>query len=58
MTPPYTITFKHITDDVSPLSGGLKKNDVCKINAYQIIPGIMYALFAKLKGALQNLVLN
>jgi hypothetical protein len=58
MAPPYTITFKRITDDVGPLTGGVKKNDVRNMNAYQIIPGIMYTLLARLKGVLQNSILN
>jgi hypothetical protein len=39
MTPPYRISFKSITLDVLLIKGGEQQIDVCRMNAYQIIPG-------------------
>jgi hypothetical protein len=46
VTPPYKITFNSITADVRPITKGSQWIDVCHMNAYQIIPGIMYILLA------------
>jgi hypothetical protein len=44
VTPPYRITFTSITSDVRPITNNVQKIDVRHMNAYQVIPGIMYAL--------------
>ncbi len=55
--PPYRITLRSIMVDVLP-----NKNsqfiDRRHFNAYQIIPGIMYKLIARLSGRVQNHVIN
>jgi hypothetical protein len=57
--PPYRITFKSITTDVLPIvKGTQRKLDVCHMNAYQIIPGIVYTLRARLSGILVKDILN
>ncbi len=56
--PSYRITFKSITSDVLPIKNGVQKIDVCHINAYQIIPGIMYTLQARLNRVLVKTILN
>jgi hypothetical protein len=56
--PPYRITFKNITSDVLPIKNGVQKIDVRHMNAYQIIPGIMYTLQARLNGVLVKTILN
>jgi hypothetical protein len=58
MTPPFLILFKHITRDLGPTSTQKKLIDVCNMNAYQIIPGIMYTLLARLCGVVQSTILN
>jgi hypothetical protein len=42
--PPYRITFGSITTDILPIKNVTQKLDVCYMNAYQIIPGIVYTL--------------
>jgi hypothetical protein len=56
--PPYRITFKSITSDVLPIKNGVQKIDICHMNAYQIILGIMYTLQARLNGVLVKTILN
>ncbi len=56
--PPYRITFKSIASDVLPIKNGVQKIDVRHMNAYQIIPGIMYALQARLNRVLVKTILN
>ncbi len=56
--PPYRITFKRITSDVLPIKNGVQKIDVCHMNAYQIIMGIMYTLQARLNEVLVKTILN
>jgi hypothetical protein len=56
--PPYRITFRSITTDVLPIKNGTQKLDVCHMNAYQIIPGIVYTLQARLSGILVKDILN
>ena len=55
--PPYRITLRSITVDVVP-----NKNsqfiDRRHFNAYQIIPGIMYELIARLSGRVQSHIIN
>jgi hypothetical protein len=46
VTLPYTITFESIMRDVLLLKIGTQRIDVRHMNAYQIIPGIMYTLLA------------
>jgi hypothetical protein len=58
MTPPYRISFKSITLDFLPVKDGEQQIEVCHMNAYQIIPGIMYTLLARLKGVLRKSILN
>ena len=57
-TPPYRISFKSITSDVRPIKNGDQKIDVCHMNAYKKIPGIMYILRARLNGVLGKNILN
>jgi hypothetical protein len=47
-----------ITRDVLPIKIGTQRIDVGHMNAYQIIPGIMYTLLARLKGVLRKSILN
>jgi hypothetical protein len=56
--PPNRITFRSITTDVLPIKNGTQKLDVCHMNAYQIIPGIVYTLQARLSGILVKDILN
>ena len=56
--PPYRITIKSITTDVLPIIKGTQKLDVHHMNAYQIIPGIVYTLQARLSGILVKDILN
>ncbi len=56
--PPYRITFKSITMDVLPIKNGTQKLDVCHMNAYQIILGIVYTLQTSLSGILVKDILN
>ena len=58
ISPPYRITFKSITSDVRPISNGTQKLDVRHMNAYRIIPGIMYTLQARLRGVVVKKILN
>ena len=58
VSPPYRITFKSITSNVRPISSGMQKLDVRHMNAYQIIPGIMYTLQARLHGVVVKKILN
>ena len=58
ISPPYRITFKSITSDVRPISNGTQKLDVRHMNAYRIIPGIMYTLQARLRGVVVKKNLN
>ena len=58
VSPPYRITFKSITSNVHPISSGTQKLDVRHMNAYQIIPGIMYTLQARLHGVVVKKILN
>jgi len=58
VSPPCRITFKSITSDVRPISGGTQKLDVRHMNAYRIIPGIMYMLQARLRGVVVKKILN
>ncbi len=55
--PPYRITLRSITADVVP-NKNLQFIDRRHINAYQIIPGIMYKLIARLSGRVQSHVIN
>jgi hypothetical protein len=58
VSPPYRIDFKSITKEVLPIEQGRQKLDVRHMNAYQIIPGIMYTLRARLQGGLVKTILN
>jgi hypothetical protein len=58
VSPPYRIDFKSITKEVLPIEKGRQKLDVRHMNAYQIIPGIMYILHARLQGGLVKTILN
>jgi len=58
VSPPYRIDFKSITREVLPIEQGRQKLDVRHMNAYQIIPGIMYTLRARLQGRLVKTILN
>jgi len=58
VSPPYRIDFKSITKGVLPIEKGRQKLDVRHMNAYQIIPGIMYILRARLQGGLVKTILN
>ncbi len=42
--PPCRISFRSTTTDVLPIKNGTQKLDVCHMNAYQIIPRIVYTL--------------
>ncbi len=46
VTLPYKNTFESITRDVLPIKIGTQRIDDRHMNAYQIIPGIMYTLLA------------
>jgi hypothetical protein len=58
VSPPYKITFKSITDGALPIKEGAQTVDVRHMNAYQIIPGIMYTLQARHRGELVKNILN
>ena len=58
VSPPYRIDFKSITKEVLPIEKGRQKLDVRHMNAYQIIPGIMYILLARIQGGLVKTILN
>jgi hypothetical protein len=47
MTPPYAITFEHLTKDIGPIKDGTRKIDARHYNGYLITPGIVYHLAAK-----------
>jgi hypothetical protein len=58
VSPPYKITFKSITVGALPIKEGALTVDVRHMNAYQIIPGIMYILQARHRGELVKNILN
>jgi hypothetical protein len=59
MRPPFLISFKHITSDTGTASTTKQRTiDVRNMNAFQIIPGIMYTLLARLQGVVQATILN
>ncbi len=59
MRPPFLISFKHTTSDPGTASTTKQKTiDVRNMNAYQIIPGIMYTLLARLHGVVRATILN
>ena len=57
-SPPHRITLKNITEDVLPITKGTQNVDVRQINAYQIIPGLVYTLYSKLSGHILKEILN
>lgn len=57
-SPPYRITFKSITANVLPIKKSTQRVDVRHMNAYQIIPGLVYTLHSKLNGELLKDILN
>ncbi len=53
MSPPYAITFQHLTSDVGPVttySG--RKIDARHYNGYLILPGIVYHIASKITNSL------
>jgi hypothetical protein len=59
MRPPFLISFKHITSNTGTASTAkLRTIDVRNMNAYQIIPGIMYTLLARQQGVVWATILN
>jgi hypothetical protein len=59
MRPPFLISFKHITSYTRTASTTKQRTiDVPNMNAYQIIPGIMYTLMARLRGVVRATILN
>jgi hypothetical protein len=59
MRPPFLISFKHTTSNTGTASTTkLRTIDVRNMNAYQITPGIMYTLLARLRGVVQATILN
>jgi hypothetical protein len=58
VSPPYKITFESITVGALPIKEGAQTVDVRHMNAYQIIPGIMYTLQARHRGELVKNILN
>jgi hypothetical protein len=59
MRPPFLISFKHITSNTGTASTSKQRTiDVRNMNAYQIIPGIMYTLLARLQGVVRATILN
>ena len=57
-SPPYRITFQRITFDVLPINKGMQNVDVRLMNAYQIIPGLVYTLYSKLNGHVLKDIMN
>jgi hypothetical protein len=57
-SPPYRITFQRITLDVLPIKKGMQNVDVWQMNAYQIIPGLVYTLYSKLSGQVLKVIMN
>ena len=57
-SPPYRITFQRITFDVLPIKNGMQNADVRLMNAYQIIPGLVYTLYSKLVGRVLKIIMN
>ena len=47
LTPPYPITYNHITRDNGAPKTGVKMADARNINCYQVVPGIVYLLLEK-----------
>ncbi len=59
MRPPFLISFKHITSNAGTANARKQRNiDVRNMNSYQIIPGIMYTLLARLRGVVRATILN
>ncbi len=59
MRPLFLILFKHMTRDTGTASTTKQRTiDVCNMNAYQIIPGIMYTLLVRLWGVMRATILN
>ena len=48
LTPPYPITYNHITKDMGAPKTGVKMADVRNMNCYQVVPGIVYLLLEKI----------
>jgi hypothetical protein len=57
-SPPHRITFRSITKNVLPITKGTQNVDVRQMNAYQIIPGLVYTLHSKLSGHVLKEILN
>ena len=49
LTPPYPITYNHITRDMGAPKTGVKMADARNMNCYQVVPGIVYLLLEKLQ---------
>jgi hypothetical protein len=59
LKPPFLISFKHITSNTGTANTTkLKTIDARNMNAYQIIPGIIYTLLARLQGVVRATILN
>jgi hypothetical protein len=59
MRPPFLISFKNITSNTGTASTTKQRTiDLRNMNAYQIIPGIMYTLLARLQGVVRATILN
>jgi hypothetical protein len=59
MRPPFLISFKHITSNAGTANAAKQRTiDVQNMNGYQIIPGIMYTLLARLQGVVRATILN
>jgi hypothetical protein len=59
LKPPFLISFKHITSNTGTANTTKQKTiDVQNMNAYQIIPGIMNTLLARLQGVVRATILN
>ncbi len=58
LTPQFLITFKHLTSDAGTENTKERNSDVQHMNTYQIIPGIMYTLLARLRGVVWGTILN
>jgi hypothetical protein len=57
-SPPHRITLKSITADVLPIKKGTQNVGVRQMNAYQIIPGLVYTHHSKLSGHVLKEILN
>jgi hypothetical protein len=59
MRPPFLISFKHITSNAGTANAAKQRTiDVQNMNGYQIIPGIMYTILARLRGVVRATILN